>query len=162
MRVPDRRPEEGQVVLLVLVYALIALALVSVVAGVSAVHLARHRLLAVADAAALDAADALDREAFYGAGDPHRGNAGNRAGGVVPLSDGTVRDSVRRYLTESGAAQRFHEAAVAEPTGTPDGVTAEVTLVAVVRVPMLTTVLAPWADGITIRVTARARTTPAP
>ncbi len=157
------RPEArdgGQITLLVLVYALIAFALVTVVVGVSAVHLGRHRLLAVADAAALDAADALDRQAFYA------GTGGGRPvdprAPVIVLTDASVRGSVQEYLRTSGAGQRLDGLAVGEPTGTPDGSTAEVTLVAVVRLPLLSTVLAGWSDGVAVRVTARARAEPLP
>ncbi|GAA4416971.1 hypothetical protein GCM10023169_12540 [Georgenia halophila] len=52
---------------------------------------------------------------------------------------------------------QFEELAVAEPTGTPDGTTAEVTLVARSRPPLVPWALVPWSDGITLRVTAGAR-----
>jgi uncharacterized membrane protein len=63
-----RRPrdrDEGQILLLGIAYGLLALALVLVVASASAVHIERKQLIALADAAALDAADALDAELFY-------------------------------------------------------------------------------------------------
>jgi hypothetical protein len=150
--------DSGQVLLLVVVYSLIAFSLVTVVVGVSAVHLGRHRLLAVADAAALDAADALDRPGFYGAGgEPAGPGTGDL---VVRLSDASVRDSVQRYLLDAGAGQRLGALAVAEPTGTPDGTTAEVTLTAVIRLPLVSTVLAAWSDGVRIQVTSHARAAP--
>lgn len=166
---PRLRREDGdggQVTLLILVYALICFALATVVAGASAVHLGRHRLLAVADAAALDAADALDRPSFYAgtAGADPGADAGRGAAEaqtadrpVVVLSDESVRRSVQRYLAEARAPDRFYRLAIAEPTGTPDRATAEVTLVAVVRLPVFSSVLAPWSDGVPIRVTSRAR-----
>lgn len=159
-RRPGRRDDRGQVTLLILGYTLIAFAVATVVAGASAVHLGRHRLLAVADAAALDAADALDRQGFYGP--TAAGPAGTGPTPVVRLSDATVRDSVRRYLADVGAEQRFRSLDVADPTGSPDGTTAEVTLTAVVPLPLVGAVLARWADGVPIRVTARARTVPLP
>ncbi|HET9655941.1 MAG TPA: pilus assembly protein TadG-related protein [Kineosporiaceae bacterium] len=157
---PRQRGDQGQVTLLILGYTLIAFAVVTVVAGASAVHLGRHRLLAVADAAALDAADALDRQGFYG--HTASGPAGTGPTPVVRLSDASVRDSVRRYLADVGAEQRFRSLGVTDPTGSPDGTTAEVTLTAVVPLPLVGAVLAPWADGVPIRVTARARTVPLP
>jgi hypothetical protein len=141
--------------LLIIIYSLIAFSLVTVVVGASAVHLGRHRLLAVADAAALDAADALDRPGFYGADGLSAGpGVGER---VVRLSDASVRESVHRYLHDVGAEQRLPGLAATDPTGTPDGSTAEVTLTAVIPLPLVGAVLAPWSDGVPIRVTAHAR-----
>lgn len=154
-RRPHRRHgDQGQVLLLILVYGLIALALVGVVSSASAVHLARHRLLALADAAALDAADALDRERFYA------GGLGPAPAPAVPLTDASVRGSVGRYLARADPGNRFHDLAIAAPTGTPDSRTAEVTLTAVVRLPFLTSVTARWSSGVRITVTARARAVP--
>jgi uncharacterized membrane protein len=149
-RARSRENDDGQVLLLVLVYALIAVALVTVVASASAVHLERKRLLALADAAALDAADAVDVDAFY--------RTGTRPGDGVPLTDVSVRASVDRYAGLTGATSTFEGFAVAERTGTPDGQTAEVTLVAVARPPLLSSVIESFSGGVPLRVTARART----
>ncbi|HEX5534276.1 MAG TPA: pilus assembly protein TadG-related protein [Actinomycetales bacterium] len=148
-RLPRSGDDDGQVLLLIIAYAALALVLVTVVVGASAVHLERKRLLAVADAAALDAADAIDTGALYGQG------AGP---GGVPLTDASVRRSVDDYVDAVNAGGRFHTFAVGVPTGTPDGRTAEVTLVATARIPVVSYVLADFADGIPLRVSARART----
>lgn len=141
--------DDGQVVLLVLGYCLVALALLLVVASASAVHLERKRLLAVADAAALDAADSFDAGAFYADGTaPGRG---------VPVTDASVRASVDEYVESRDAYTDFDAFGVASPTGTPDGQIAEVTLVAVVTPPLITSVIEDYAGGIPLRVTARAR-----
>lgn len=143
------RDDDGQVLVLILGYVLIALVLVLVVASASAVHLERKRLLAVADGAAIDAADSFDAGEFYDVGTvPGRG---------VPVSDASVRASVEDYVTARGAYTDFDAFAVADPTGTPDGQTAEVTLVAVVTPPLITSVIDDYAGGIGLRVTARAR-----
>jgi len=148
-RRPGGGSDDGQVALLVLGYCLVALALVLVVASASAVHLERKRLLAVADAAALDAADSFDAGAFYADGTaPGRG---------VPVTDASVRASVDEYVESRGAFTDFDAFGVASPTGTPDGQTAEVTLVAVVTPPLVTSVIEDYAGGIPLRVTARAR-----
>lgn len=145
----ESRSDEGQVLVLILGYSLIALVLVMVVVSASAVHLERKRLLAVADAAALDAADSFDAGAFYAEGTaPGRG---------VPVTDASVRASVDAYVEERGAYDDFAAFGVASPTGSPDGQTAEVTLVAVARPPLITSVLEGYAGGIHLRVTARAR-----
>ena len=148
-RLGGRRDDDGQVLLLVLVYTVIAASLVLVVASASSVHLARKQLLSLADAAALDAADALDTGAFYA--------GGAQPGDGVPLTDASVRASVDEHVSLVAAAERFDSFAVAPGTGTPDGRTAEVTLVAVARIPLLPPVVEGWEDGVPLRVTARAR-----
>lgn len=142
--------DAGQVLLVILVYCLITVSLVGVVASASAVHLERKRLLALADAAALDAADALDADAFY--------RRGASPGTGVPLTDGSVRASVREYVDLAGATTQFEHFAVAGSTGTGDGRTAQVTLVARARPPLLPPVVSVFSDGVPLTVTARART----
>jgi hypothetical protein len=143
--------DDGQVLLLSLVYGLIAILLVLVVIAASAVHLDRKRLLGLADAAALDAADAVDEAAYF--------EATGRAEGIdaVPVTDATVRESVVAYLERQGAATRFVELGVdLDATGTPDGTTAVVTLTAR-SVPFLPEVVAGrYAAGVPLRVTASA------
>lgn len=152
---PARREggDRGQVSLLVIGYCVIAIALLMVVASASAVHLERKRLLEVADSAALDAADALDSPRYYGSG-----TGVGPPGTGVPLTDASVHASVADYLRLRGAAAEHEALSVVEPTGTPDGSTAEVTLVARVRLPLVGAALEAYGDGIALRVTARART----
>jgi len=144
--------DAGQISLLVIGYCTLAIALLTVVTSASAVHLERKRLLEVADSAALDAADALDSPLYYGGGGVGPPGTG------VPLTGASVRASVAEYLRLRGAAGEFEGLAVAEPTGTPDGSTAEVTLVARVRLPLVSAALEAYADGIVLSATARART----
>lgn len=139
--------EDGQILLLSLVFGVITLALVLVVASVSSIYLERKELLALADALAADAADAVDAQTYYtDAGVEH-----------LPLTDASVHAAVQDYLAAAPAAVtgEFEDFAVAAPTGTPDGQVAEVTLAARVRPPVLPWVLMPWADGFEIEVTAR-------
>ena len=150
LRAPAQRGgDDGQVLPLILVFTVIAASLVLVAASASSVHLARQRLQSLADAAALDAADALDESAFY--------SGGARPADGVPLTDASVRASVAEHVALVGAADRFSGFAVDRGTGTPDGRTAEVTLVAVVPLPLLPPVVDGWEDGVPLRVTARAR-----
>ncbi|MFP5346164.1 MAG: hypothetical protein ACLGIA_03950 [Actinomycetes bacterium] len=141
--------DSGQVLLLIVVYASIALLLVTVVVGASAVHLKRKQLLAVADAAALDAADAVDSDVLYGTG---------ARPGAVPLTDRSVRAAVDDYTVAVGAAAAFEDFRVERATGSPDGRTAQVTLSARARLPLVSAVLGDYAGGVPLTVTARART----
>lgn len=157
---PAQPPDEGQIIPLVIAYALIALTLVIVVVDLSAVHLQRQRLFSLTDAAALDAADALDRSRYYrqGAFNEQSEQPGSGDGtAAVPLSDQTVRSSAEHYLKTAAPLARVEGAAVDQPTGSPDGVTAEVTLVGRANLPLFGVVVARWAGGVPIRATSRAR-----
>lgn len=145
--------------LLVLGYTVVVLLLVTVVAGATSVHLTRHRLMGLADAAALDAADALDVPAFYATG-VRAGPRATSATDPVPLSDDSVRASVIEYLAVAAPLQSFPAPAV--EAGSPDGVTAQVTLTTTARIPLVSAVLRPWAGGVRVTVTARARAAVAP
>jgi hypothetical protein len=146
------RADGGQISVLLLGYALIVLAVVLTAASATAVHLARHRLLAVADAAALDAADALDRKRFYA----EVGGAGAAPDRVVSLSAASVRASVLASLAEDRDTAGLDDVRMGVPTGTPDGSTAEVTLVSTVRLPLISALL-DQGSGLTVEVTSRAR-----
>lgn len=144
------RSDEGSVLLLTLGYAVVALLLVTVVAGASTVHLQRKQLLAVADAAALDAADAVDRAAYY---------AALESGAdldAVPLTDATVRNAAASAVGSSPAAARLDDVRLGPATGTPDGVTAVVELTAQARLPIVSPVLEAWSGGIPLRVQSQA------
>jgi uncharacterized membrane protein len=143
------REDDGQIMLLSIVYGLVALALVLVVVSVSAIYLEHKRLLALADAVAADAADAVDEDAYFGS---ERGEAA-----ALPLTDASVRQGVQDYLAAAPlGVVDFESLAIAEPTGTPDGTTAQVSLSAVVRPPLVTWVIAPWQDGFVVTVTSSA------
>ncbi len=145
--------DDGVVSVLILGYTVLVLLLISVVAGASAVHLQRERLIALSDGAALDAADALDVSSYYvdGARPDARG---------MPLTDAGVAASVSAYLARSPQAARLDGLAVIAPTGSPDGRSAVVSLQARARLPILDVVLAPWSGGVRISVTSRSRSTP--
>ena len=137
--------DDGQIVPLLIGYLLVALLLIVVVVDVTAVHLQRGRLYGLADAAALDAADALDTGDFY--------RHGVRSA-VLPVTDEGVRVSVRRYLDD--ARPRLDRVAMAEPSGL-DGENVQVTLTARARLPIVDAAVRRWAGGVPLRVTAHAR-----
>ncbi len=133
--------------LLSIAFGVLALLLVTAVVSATGVHLERKRLLALADLAALDAADALDEDAYYTRGE---GDA------VLVLTSSRVRAAVEAHLEASPAADRLDGLTVLN-AGTPDGRTAEVTLGAVSRPALLSWVTAGWSDGIALTVTTSAR-----
>lgn len=139
-------PDQGRIMVLSMGFMAVALALVLVVASATAIHIQRKALLALADGAAVAAADALDADAYYREG----------ADGV-PLTDASVRQAVADYLAQAPAAGRFHGLRVASPTGSPDGRTAEVTLGATLRPPFLPWGMLPGVEGIDVTVTSRAQ-----
>ncbi|NCT91580.1 hypothetical protein GXB85_11540 [Cellulomonas sp. APG4] len=132
--------------ILSLLYVVLALLLVTAVASATSIHLERKALLALADGAALAAATALDEEAYYA-----------RTGGEEPLmlTDASVAAAVERHVAAT-AADDLEGLAITRAVAI-DGRTAEVTLAAVARPPLITWVTAPWSDGIRLEVTTRAR-----
>ncbi|GAB3470984.1 hypothetical protein AB1207_14820 [Kineococcus endophyticus] len=130
--------DEGRITLLALAFGLLATVLVLVVTSASAVHLQRKELYALSDAAARDAADALDEDRYY---------AGGRAGDPLLLTRASVRDSVEAYVAAHAAG-----VAVGAGTGTPDGRTARVELVRVTTPPFASFVPAQF---VRVRLVAR-------
>lgn len=137
--------DEGQIMLLVIGYTLVAILLVLVVVCASAVHLQRKRLFALADAAALAAADDVDQGAYY------RTNIAPGQG--VPLTDQSVRRSAAAYL--AGADPGSLQVTVDPATGTdPTGRQARVRLCSRLTVPFSGVVSPTWAAGVPACVTA--------
>ena len=137
------RDEEGRVAVLVLVFAMIAMLLIAGVVAATSVHLARMKLLDVADGAALAAANALDDTAYRGG-----------VGEAVPLSDTTVRQAAADYVGSRPVPAGMTRWGLGPGTGTPDGELAEVHLTCVADVPLVGWMLG---DGVTITVVSRAR-----
>lgn len=144
LRAVRERGEDGQLLLLVLVYALIAGLLVTVVVNVSKAYLYRRSLLAAADGAALTAANQPDLDRIY---------AG--AGSVLPLSDAGAEAAVRQYARDADLAGRFDGFEVVDVS--TDGETVTVTLGAVVRMPFVNLLSARLRGGYPLDATARAR-----
>jgi len=100
----------------------------------------------MADAAALDAATRIDAAAYYASGS-----------GEVEVSDATVRAAVGQYVASHRVALGLERARMGEPTGSPDGRTARVTLVTVADIPLVPWFLEEMGAGVPLRVTTTAR-----
>jgi len=148
--------DDGQVLLLTLVYTLIAFSLITVVVDATAVHVARTQLLDAADGAALDAADGIDAPGTYGAADAPESSPGDPQTHHLVLTDLSVRDQVAAYLSTYEPPSRLDQVVVAAGTGSADGESATVVLTGRVRLPIGGVVVAGWADGIDVTVTSTA------
>lgn len=140
------RDDDGQIGILILGVCVVVLTLVVGVVNVTAVQLARVRLYDVADAAALDAADALSEEAFYRAG----------VGPRFPVTEDGVRDQAARHLAATPRPDRVTSWALDAGTGTRDGHAATVALTGTVEVPLGSGLLESVFGSVTITVVASA------
>jgi hypothetical protein len=138
--------EQGQLSLLILGYTLIAFCLVAVVVDATSVHLARTQLRDAADAAALDAADALGAGVY-----------GQTLPDAVPLTDRAVRDQAASDLRDYDPPTRLDQVELAPGTGTLDGRSATVVLTGRARIPLAASVVASFTGGVMISVTSTAR-----
>jgi hypothetical protein len=145
-----RRDEDGQLLLLMLAYTVIAAVLITVVVDVSQAYLYRRSLLAAADAAALSAANQPDLAAVYTGDDP----------AVLPLSQRGTRRAVEQYADDAELADRFRGFQVV--TVDTDGAAVTVTLRAVVHLPFANLVTSRWTDGYPVEARAHARSPLAP
>lgn len=116
------------------------------VVGVTSVQLSRIHLLDAADAAALDASDALAEQQAYAEG----------VGSGVPVTDATVAEAASAHLASRPLPGRLDGWAVSA-AGTPDGRTAVVTVSGTARIPVISPVLAAFGGGVEIAVTSTAR-----
>ncbi len=142
-----RRRDEGQVSVLIL--GLLSIVLVLVIGGVdvTAAQIARTRLLDAADAAALDAADALDEGGAYSGG----------IGGSVAVSNATVADAAARNLATRPRPPGITAWRTAGGTGSPDGQTAVVVVQGVADLPLTGGILSALGGSVNITVESRAR-----
>jgi uncharacterized membrane protein len=134
----DLRPadEEGSVLLLTLGYAVLALVALLVCVAATSLYLAQKRLDALADAAALAAADGFELTV---AGDEP----------VARLTDASVRTQAELMVADVGGDARLVSA------GTPDGVSARVTVAGTWHPPVVTFFVP---DGVALESTATSRT----
>lgn len=136
--------EEGSALPLVLVLFLIAVGFVAVVAGATALHLDRLRLLTVADGAALAAAESFRVADVTVDGDEVRPR----------LRDDRVREAAADAVAAADRADLTDLRLVS--AGTTDGRVAAVTVTAVWRPPIVSALL-PLAVPIRVASTAAAR-----
>jgi len=130
------RHEEGSVLLLTLGYALLALAVIFACVCATDLYIAQKRLDALADAAALAGADGFTIVAGEGA---------VRA----ELTDVGVAEQASALVSEASGT------AVLVAAGTPDGVSARVTVATGWRPPLLSPFVP---DGVRLEATATSRT----
>ncbi|MEE1622173.1 hypothetical protein ACQ3I4_03440 [Zafaria sp. Z1313] len=123
-RPPSPSGEEGQTMILVIGYVVIALLTISAMLAATAVNLEARRLLSVADGAATAAADDFSL-------DPSAEDVSLR------LSDAAVESTVRGYLTDTRAAARFRGLGIGAAEAHGDGTTAYVRLTAVADPPIV-------------------------
>ena len=140
-RSPAARTEDGQLMVLIIGYVLLALLVATVVAAASSVYIEHKKLLSLADGASVAAADSFTLgQLRKRRRKPHR----------RPQTGARVRSAAVDYLNRNGAFARFSGLAVGPGTGSPDGSTAVVVLSAAVHPPVVN-FLVP--DGIRIEAT---------
>lgn len=122
------RREEGSILVLVIGYTAIAVVLIVVAVDTSKVFLARRALAAAADAAALAAAQGVDRAAIYA-------GPGLRCGQPLPLAAEPAADRAERSVSDDRADLRHWFAVLADPRTSLAGATVGVELSGEVTVP---------------------------
>jgi len=137
--------DDGQLLLLVLVYAVIAGVLVTVVVNLSTAYLHRRSLVAAVDGAALSAANQPDLARVYQGGSE-----------ALPLSDEGTAEAVAQYVADARLDERFGGFEVVDVS--TDGSTVTVTFAATVHMPLLNAIASTvTGGGYGFDATARAR-----
>jgi uncharacterized membrane protein len=128
--------DEGSILILTLGYAVLAIAVILVCVDATSLYLAQKRLDALADAAALAGADGFTL--VVTAGDPR-----------AELTDEGVHEQADALVGDVGGG------AVVVDAGTPDGVSARVTVADTWRPPVIALFVP---DGVALEATATSRT----
>lgn len=128
--------DEGSVLPLVLGYALLAIALIFVCVCATDLHIAQKRLDSLADAAALAGSDGFTLQP-------------DGAGVRAELTDDGVRDQA------AAVVEVVDRAATLTAAGTPDGVSARVTVATAWHPPIFSPFVP---DGVPLEATATSRT----
>jgi uncharacterized membrane protein len=134
LRVDD--DEEGSILILTLGYAVLAIAVILVCVDATSLYLAQKRLDALADAAALAGADGF--VLVVDGGEPR-----------AELTEDGVREQADALLAYVGAGATVIDA------GTPDGVSARVTVADTWRPPIISLFVP---DGVALEATSTSRT----
>lgn len=144
-------PQAGNITVLSLGVSVLAIMLILVISAASAVHLQHMRLSHLADELALEAADALDVDAYYD------GSAATPTeDAAVSLATARMRTAVDGHV--ASAQQRLNlEGVSVVAVETHDGTTATVTVAVVVTPLFGMEALMPFADGIELVATGTAR-----
>lgn len=128
--------DEGSILILTLGYAVLALVAILICVAATSLYLSQKRLDALADAAALAAADGFEVAVVDG-------------GPVATLTDAAVRRQAELMVAEVGRD------AVLVSAETPDGVSARVTVAGTWHPPVVTLFVP---DGVALEATATSRT----
>ena len=144
-----RRRDDGQLLPLIIGYAVVLALLITVVVDVSSVYLERRALAAAADAAALAAINAVDPAAVVD------GRVG--ASGALVVSAETAVARVGDYVADAHLETRFEDFAVQAVELGGGGTTVTVTVAARVPIPFVNAISDDWRDGLMITAAASAR-----
>jgi hypothetical protein len=131
---------------LILGFAVILIALVTGGIAVTSAQMARMQLYDVSDAAALDAADAIDSGAYTGG-----------VHDAVPLASRTVAAAAAAYVARTDRPHEMTSWTVSSGTGSPDGRTAVVRMTCVARLPLVGGLISALGGSVTIHAESRAR-----
>lgn len=142
-RRPDPADDSGSILPLICFYGALALLVTLMVASATSLYLERKRLFTLADGAALVGAESFDLDAVTMTPDGPR----------ATLTDSGVRDAVGSYLASNpiGSFEALH----LDEAITRDGRSAEVTVSAVWRPPVVTLFVP---EGLRLDATAVSRT----
>jgi hypothetical protein len=134
---PTGRTERGQATLLVLGFFLVGVLLVGVVVDASAAYLRRQSLNALADGAALAAADGVQGAAVYSGG----------LGATAEIDPVAAQEYVAAYLALTGAHRQF-AGLVYRVVPAGDSVTVHLSAPLDLPIPPPGWVHDPWVDGV--------------
>ena len=146
------RRDEGQLTLLIIGFVAIAAVLVIVGVDASKVFLARRALSSAADAAAVAASQAVDKDAIYA-------GIGGGCGGLLPLQQDEAAARAAIAVDDQAAGLRGTFAALDDPQTVVSGDTVAVHLSGRVAVPFghILAVLVPGHDDGTVQIDATSR-----